>query len=580
MKRLFLILSILITFSGNLFSQTPKEKFYEYYNLKDYNKASHYISSAIENNKKDLNLILNAGDTYFELDKLDSALILYKLADDIESDEPDVLRRIAKTYIAMKNFKKAFEAINDAIDEDNSDAKNWLCLGNIYLAADSLDKASIYFTKARELDKSLPEAYIALGDLYFAQRVYELSKDNYERALSLDESNLEARSKLAISYYWLAQREMDYDKDLANELFKKSLQEWNTITKQDTMNAKAFFEQGKILFYSKIWDEAAKSLYRYVKLRPDGYLGRWYLAQSLYELAQCDSAEEHLKISSQNIDSVKVKAKLLLARCYFDSKNYERCTGEYENLMTELDLNIEDLKKYAASVFQLGDTLKSLSINEKIISMDSSDCKTIFNSGLMYFILKNYNDAIRLLSLLENSKCNEYNKKGQFYLGLSFLFNDKPKLAILPLKKAYDIDSTNLNALIYLADSYSKISEIYISEKKLDSSNILKNNAIQEFNFVVEKAISDTTAQNKSLKIALQKLCGIYLNDKNSQKLRKTSKIWVDYFSDDPNGYLYLGASYQLENNSEEACKNYKLVLKYDKNNTFAKKMINQLECK
>ena len=56
------------------------------------------------------------------------------------------------------------------------------------------------------------------------------------------------------------------------------------------------------------------------------------LAQSLIELNRCDSAAQHLEWVSNNIDSVKIKAQLLLARCYFSNNNPHRAVEQYDKI--------------------------------------------------------------------------------------------------------------------------------------------------------------------------------------------------------------------------------------------------------
>lgn len=562
MKKVLILFVLCIFAISNLQSQSAMDNVNKYYKDKDFNKASAFISQAVSENRKDFDFMILAGDIFFELEKNDSALIMYLKADEISGDKTFVLRKIANTYSKLKNVKNALEYAHDAIKEDNKDEKNYLCLGHIYLEADSIKQAELFITKAREINKKSPDAFIALGDLYFAQRVYELAKNNYEEALSLDENNIEARTQLAISYYWLANRE--YDEDLANELFKKSLKEWNTITKQDTMNARAFYEQGKILFWSKRYADAAPSLYRYVQLRPSGSLGRWFLAQSLYEMALCDSAEPHLKICANEIDTVTQKAKLMLARCYFDAKKYQNAISAYEMIINDLTLEVEDMKRYAGANFLSGDTLKALSVYEKIIAKDSVECKLTFQTAVMFFQLKRYDDAIRVFSA--NYKgCNENLSKNYFYIGNSYLNKNVPDSAIAPFKKSYEIDSSNIRALIYVADAFAKINK--------------NDSAIYYFDVVIAKAEVDTVKYKQELSISYQKLCGIYLNEKKAVPLKKVSQQWVTYYPENPTAYLYLGASFQLAADTENACKNYRMVLKFDKENKFAKDMLGKLSC-
>jgi len=566
MRNVGLVLFIFLIAVSSSFSQSSKDLMRNFAKEKDYVKASKYIPSAILENRKDFDLHMLAGDIYSELDNLDSAYLMYSKANDIESDRPHLLRKMARTLSGLKKHEDAIKTARDAVNEDKNDPKNYLCLGQVYLSADSMKQAELNITKAREINKNIPDAYIALGDLYFAQRVYELAKNNYEEALSLEEENLEARTKLAISYYWLANRE--YDEDLANELFKRSLQEWNTITKKDPMNARAFYEQGKILFFSQKWENAAKSLYQYVQLRPNSPLGRWYLAQSLYELAQCDSAEPHLKFCAEQIDSVKSKAYLLLARCYFDAKQFAKAIETFDSLKTNDTLSLEDMERYGAAAFQLGDTLVAIDYYKQIIEKDPSRCKLIFKTGAMTFVLNNYQETIYLMNKRVNNCEDEFTAKTFFYLGSSYLRMDSADVSRQYFLQSYHKDSTDLLSLLYVSDAFAK--------KELDDS------ATYYLDFVIQKATQDTAKFSWLIGNAYAKICNLYYKAKNYSKLRNYAQDWVKFKVDTPIAYLYIATYFQSVKNIESACANYRLVIRYDTSGKLApiaKDQISKLGC-
>jgi tetratricopeptide (TPR) repeat protein len=566
MKKMFVFAIVYLLLCNFAFSQSAKEQVYKLAESKDYINAVNYIPEAVSENRKDFDLMLLAGDIYFELDRLDSALLMYKNAVKINRDEPKALRKLARALSALGRIEEAIEKAREAIDEDRKDVYNYLSLGHVYLDADSLKQAEIQITKAREINKNIPDAFIALGDLYFAQRVYELAKNNYEKALSIDEGNVEARTKLAISYYWLANRE--YDDELANELFKKSLQEWNTITKQDSMNARAYFEQGKILFFAQKFDKAAQSLYEYVQLRPGGSLGRWYLAQSLYELALCDSAEPHLRICSEEIDSVKNKAMLFLARCYFDAGEYERSMTTYEQLINLDTLDLTDLERYGASAFQNGDTLKAISLYKQIIDKDSSRCKLIFKTGAMLYILENFEESIEMMSKRIGKCEDEYISKTYFYLGQSFLKLGSLKESAEFFLKAYEADSTDYLSLVYLSDVYAKA--------EIDDS------ALYYLDIVISKSMADTAKYGWLANNAYAKICNLYYKGKDYLKLKNSALDWIKLKKETPIAYLYIATYYQSVKDLESACRYYRQVIRYDNNGKLkdiARDIIQKLNC-
>lgn len=554
-RKIFVIIFLSTISFGIALSQSNKDMMVNLAKNRDYLNAARYIPAVVLENRKDFDLMMLAGDIYFEIENLDSAIIMYSRANDIESDRPHLLRKMAMAYSANKNHNEAIRTARKAVNEDKDDPKNYLTLGQVYLGADSMKQAELNITKAREINKNIPDAYIALGDMYFAQRVYELAKNNYEEALGIDESNIEARTKLAISYYWLANRE--YDKDLANELFKRSLQEWNTITKMDTLNARAFFEQGKILFFSNKWENAAKSLYQYVQLRPNSPLGRWYLAQSLYELAQCDSAEPHLRFCAEQIDSVKTKAYLLLARCYFDAKQFDKSLNTFEYLKTIDSLSLEDLERYGAAAFQLGDTIKTIEQYKIIIDKDPSRCKLIFKTGAMLFVLNKYQETIDMMNKRIDKCEDEFTAKTYFYIGSSYQRMEKNEECKKYFMQSFQKDSTDLLSLVYLSDAFAKLEQ--------------DDSASYYLEFVLQKSTQDTAKYGWLIGNVYAKICNLYYRAKNYGKLRTTAQEWVKFKVDTPLAYFYIATYYQSVKNILSACENYRLVVKYDKSGNLAK---------
>lgn len=539
---------------------------------KEYVQAAKLIDEALKEKWDDVNFILLCGDIYFELSQYEKALELYRRADDKDSNEPPILKKLGTTLSVLGKHKEAFEVLKEAIEEEPEDAKLKLALADAYIAADSLRLAEVEITRARELEKS-PEAYVGLGDLYFAQRVYQLASENYEEALSMDENLIEARIKLATSYYWLANREID--EDLANELFARSLKEWNKVTQQDPKNAKAYYQQGKILFFSGKFPLASQAFYEYAKLRPEGWLGQWYLGQSLYEIGKCDSAAPFLENVAQNIDSVKTKARLYLARCYFDNSQYNQAIRVYQKLSETEKLNEKDMKRFAGSAFNSGDTAMALDLYTQTVDMYPTEtCELMYKLGRMFIGLKEYDRSAYVLNKrLATAECEKEKANTYYFLGLAKLFAERPdslkdmKLdsARAAFQKAVELDSTNLSAMVYLADVYSALDQLDEGERL--------------FREAIDRGVKDTAQYSSNVMQAFQKLCGIKLDLKKFNQLVKAGNEWAGWFPDSPYPYLYIAVGYQGQGNVANACTYYRKVLSRDPKNKIARKNLAALKC-
>lgn len=308
------IIVLLILVSFQLYGQTTYEQLNEMYKQSKFFDASKEIPAFSQANIKDFKSQILCGDIYYELEEYKKALDYYLIAEKIDKREYDIQYRLGRTYHRLGDAGKAFEYLDDAIDEvkkkKNIEAHIELAKANI--RDKNITEAEIWINRAKDKNKKEPIVFITLGDLYFSQGVYELAKNNYLEALQLDDKNVLARQNLAESYYWMANREANTE--LANELFKKAVMEYDLVAELDPFNAKAFFQTGKVLFWASRFEDAAPKLNRAVTLNPENKLARWLLAQSLTNLNRCDSAAQHLEWVSNNIDTVKIKAQLFLAR--------------------------------------------------------------------------------------------------------------------------------------------------------------------------------------------------------------------------------------------------------------------------
>ncbi len=569
------LISVILFFAAQLaFSQSPKDMVEDLADEKKYAEAVKHIPDAVKKNWKDEDFLFLCGNIYFELNNYDKALEMYERVEKIEGDEPYILRKKGEVLSLMDKHKEAFKALKEAIEEDEKDVQSYLALANAYIRADSINQAEMTITKAKGMDKKNADVFISLGDLYFAQRVYQLAKENYEKALSIDEDLTEARIKLATSYYWLATKEVD--QELSNELFSRSLKEWNKVTQADSMNANAFFQQGKILFFSHRYAPAAQSLYRYVQLRPNGDIGRWYLAQSLYEVNKCDSAVIHLEKVADRIDSVANKARLYLARCQFDNKNYEKAVEVYEKLDASDTLVVKDYKRYGGSALNTGDTAKAIDIYIKTIERyPDKTCNLMYGVGKTMLKYNKHDVAVKLFDKRINTEVCKDEKLAltHYWKGIGLLFAERPD-SIKPMTldtarqafaKSIELDSTHLSAYVYLGDVNTNLEN--------------KEEAEELFLKAINMAKQDTAQYSNELNQAYSKICGLKFEANEYNTVIKLAEDWADYFPKKHVPYLYLAVGYHGLKNKERACNYYKKVLGLDPDNNMAKKNLQSLQC-
>ncbi|GAB1372551.1 hypothetical protein MASR1M45_26130 [Candidatus Kapaibacterium sp.] len=565
MKTKYLITLILFLSLGDLFSQSQSaNQLKQFVSVKDYEKAITVVADAVKENPENQQVLILAGDVYLEMDKSAEAFSAYKQAFEVDKKNMEALLKYGRLLSITGKHNEALSFFNDAVKRYPNDVKVRLELANSYLRTDSLNKAELIITQARELDKKSPDAFIALGDLYLKQRVYELARMNFEEALLINANNVDARVKLATAYFRLANQETD--EELRSELYNRSLDEWNKITQQDPQNARAFYEQGRLLFFGSDYLNAAKSLNNFILLRPSGSLGRWYLAQSLEKIGACDSAIKHLEIVMQEIDTVKKQASYQMALCYFDTKQYAKAIDLFTKISADTNLNVLDIQRWGQSYLFLNDTLNALKIWEKAVEVSPEEsCKIMNQMGILYQRLQMFEQSIAVLQkrLSANACTDEYQHIVYYYLGLSYQQSGKPDLSIEPLMKSIESNGEFLYSRISLADAYA-------ATQKPELADSL-------FNATIQLALADPEKNNFVLIQAYSKLAGIYLEKKKFNELVKLADSWAKVSENEIYPYLYAAIAHHSLNNGKQACENYRKVLKIDPKNATASKNLKSL---
>lgn len=562
-------LAVLILLSAAIANaQISKDDFLKIVQDKQYPEAVKYIPQIQEQYLKDAKMLCAFGNVYAELDEFANATKYFQMAYKNDDENAMVARRYAMALANQQNYQEALKVIRNIIKDKPKDLYNHLTAADIYIKMDSLAEAEIAIDRARSIDKNNPAPIVTLGNLYYSKRVYELARQNYEEAIGLDSSNNEAHMNLAISYYWLATREMD--KDLSNELFTRSLKEWNTVSQLDSMNAKAFFEQGKIWFFAEKYPEAATALSRFIKLRPNGSLGRWYLAESLHKLGECESAITHLLQVREEIDSIRSKATKYLSDCYISTKQYP----EAKRIFAELEANNyifdpADLRKFGQALFFSGDTTMAIQYWNKSIAMDKDqNCALMYVLGTIQSAIKQYDESNKVLKLrLETTACqNEPNLPKVYYtIGQNYLYNSQPDSAITYLTKAYELEPKNIFTLLFLGDAYVQMKDMVKGK--------------EYYQQVVTLYKADTTLNKQAVIQSFAKQANTILENKNYNELNKLGKQWTELLPDNVFGFLYYAVSFQGLNDGDNACINYGKVLKLDPENVTAKKNRELIGC-
>lgn len=578
------IVCVLFVSATHIFAQSPLQQAQNLLKAKEYSAALAPAQQAVRQDPKNVDALVLLGDVFDALDQQDSSAIYYFKAYDRDDDRADVLKKLALAYSAIGKHTDALKIAQAFVKDHKNDPFSYLTLSQVYVAAseqttpefaNAIEKAQQEAFKAIKINKDLADGFVALGDINFARKVYELAKDNYEEALKRDNNLVTAHAKLAESYFRLGNLPGTSPEENI-KFVNLSVQEWDKVTRADTNNVKAFYEKGRIQYRARQYKEAIPTLSRYASLKPDGWLGRWYLAESQYKVLKAEKVLDtamftHLE-ASKNIDSVKDRIDLMLAEVWLLNRDYKKSTSKYAELKASKGLDEVALENYAKASINAGDTTTAVSLYLEFFNKyPKSACKNALPIGSLLYNLKQYSTAIDVLRKktdittcpITNDADRNNVMRAYYYMGISYFSQkDKADSSIAPLQEALKLDSSANFVRLQLAQAYAETKKV--------------KQAKEEWVKVTEMGKNNPKAKNEVSR-SFQSLCGTSLREKNYSELQKYAQAWNSFDPNDCYSFLYLAISY-YQSAPELALKNYKEVLRLCPENKDAKAQIDILE--
>lgn len=540
----------------------------------DYLAATPLIREALKEQPNNAEVLYYATRIFSEIELHESAVMYGSRMYAEENDNPEYVHAFAT---ALTRAGQPLEAIRvlRRLQKKSDDVRTALLLVNALSDADSLAQAELVAATAKKKFPESADAYFALGILYFKYKphpVLELAVQNLEEAIKLDDKLIQAHFYLAQSYWKMANKETD--SDLANELFKRSLLEWNKVTILDSLNATAWFEQGKIFFLAEKWNDAVVALLKYRELRPVGTgnsIVSWYLGRAYFGLNRCDSAQTHLDDASRLIDSLRIPASLQLAKCRFLSKDWVGAAHAYDVALASggpmAGWDSTDVWYFGVSLVLSGDTARGIEIMDQAAVRDPKQCGLMFRYGLL-LQQKNQNERSTDIFRQRLANCQDsLDARIHFLIGNNFYADSLVDSAIAEYEYALKIEPGNGIFMVRLAETWSVM------------GNDAK--ARELYQQVITRGFDTTSAdqEKRSAITAILKLNGLDVDAKKWTDIIERSKLGLHLDVKNKWLLLYTAIGYQGAGKTDEACKFYREILKIDPHNESALKNSNALNC-
>ena len=396
-------------------------------------EAEELIKMGFEQDRKNYDLLVSAGDVYLEKNDGGNAATFYERAIAIDPKNPKAFVRVSVIWIRVKNYEQAQLDLNKAFEKDPNYAQAWKYQAELYYAQRKFALAKEAYGKYIDFSEPSIANQVRFVRILFLSKAYDEALERIEAVLVQDKENL-----------------------LLNRLRAYSIAE--------VLEGKSNPDQAK---------SGIVSLNFYLsKVDPKKIIGAdyEYLAKLQIKTGSDDSAaianyKRALELSPNNPDIYTDMAKAYNKMRQFDSAAY--CYGTYITLARKV--TAADHFLYGKALYNSKQFIKADSAFIRVTEMKPDYPDSYLWRGNCLFGLDpdfkteapkaQYEKYIELLtkdpekfetSLKAKNKAGLINAYS--YLGYYNLNKDKNAEAKEFYKKVIDLDPTNVQAKKVLAD--------------------------------------------------------------------------------------------------------------------------------
>lgn len=248
----------------------------ENFKTKQYQRAVNqfWVTAKADTIKRHRSIWTKIFQSYFYLEKPDSAQMAAEMGLEIYPDDLYLHRSIAHLFTVQNEYEKAIEHFKAVLSYQDDTADDWKKLGGLYLATNDLEAAIEAFETAVELNPDDTESIETLTSLY--KRTGE-------------------------------------SEAVVNRL--------KQLRKQDPKNPKYMYDLGLEYFKREIYEKAELEFTTYLGYKPDDLLARRYLADSQQNQEKySDAISIYQSIVDRKADDTKALCEI--AACLKSQKKF------------------------------------------------------------------------------------------------------------------------------------------------------------------------------------------------------------------------------------------------------------------
>lgn len=550
--RLFLFLCILTTLP--LRGQTSLDRGKELLQVGKYREAVSVLRQIIDAAPRNADAWRLLGEAYLRLENLDSAELASRRAVSIDDERPEAYILLSQVLVSRKQPLEGISTLRRAIKAKVVTSPLLTQLGFILLSTDSIDQAIVAFSQAKEVDPNNGLAYEGLGDAYVKQGVPAVAIFQYEKGAEVDSMRPSIYYKLANAYY-------------KERRYTDAARAYRNVLRLDPTNAKAQLELGRLYYLAKLYADAAAVLKSYVK-NPDanGEAMMMYMEALFYSRQYEDALATAEKLLKTHPTSVR--ALRIAAHAYTELKKHDKAIASFDHLSKIDTLRADDFRRLARSYIDMKRDSLAAATLEQAIQLDSTELELYSDLGATYMRLRKYDRAAAAFEKRFQKESVPLRAVG------AYLNYGACMMALEKWEQARWAYRTALGIYPQYIPAYNRLA---LSLSQLDSLDEAKN--VYEITLAMTDTVQDKNKYKTEITDAHQQIGFINLRQKKYQDALEFLSRADKLRPNDLQTVLWLAQTYHLLNKPDEACREYKRVLKLDSKNEAAKKGVELLQC-
>ena len=534
--------------------------------------------------------------------KVDEAVGYLQASLKSNDENVDAFRLLGEALLLKKDTSKAMASFRQAVKYGKKNPAVLAAYGKALLSVDSIDAAIRTLTEAELYAPENASVEASLGDAYQKQNVMVLAIVKYQKAAELEPKNIQWHFKLAKAY-------------AKNRQYTEAVKEFDSIIAIDSLYAEPYLEKARILVAAKRHQQAVPVGKKLVQLQPKLKDGWILYARALFG---AEDFVECVKVSRQTLqlDSSSVDVWRALAHSLVETKDYAASIGAFDALKRRATFNPQDMMKLGLALQQLKRDDEALQLLLTAVAADSANCDPYFALGSIYMNKRDYaNGAIMFEKKItcDPKSLSAYINAAACHMQVGNLARARELLLL-----AIDLKSDFLLARLWLGRSYAMMDSLEMSGRQYDEVLKLIGTQTDKFrreageangqrgqNYFLtkqyERAIEYLKRaiglgyESASIELTLGQALILARGDnaeENKKKIEDAVKHFrrcVELEAGNAQGHLWLAQSLvfsRVEGDNagnkkltEEACSEYKKVVRLDPKNTDAAKGMERIGC-